>query len=56
MNDMSSFGNYYYQVVFNDGRVIRRRYVSKKVAQAAHLTFTEEMILLNVQSVTWGEM
>lgn len=45
---------YFYQVEFLDGRVIRRAGVSKKEAEAAYITFTGEMFLLNVESVSWG--
>ena len=47
---------YYYIVTFTDGRRIANTRISKKLAEAAHLAFTEEMIRLNVQSVEWGIM
>ena len=48
--------NYFYQVEFEDGRVIRREKVSKKLAQGAHDTFVFEMLLLNVRRVSYGIM
>jgi hypothetical protein len=53
---MSRMGNYFYEVEFEDGRVIRRQNVTKTAAMAAFATFTDEMILLNVRSVNWGRM
>lgn len=48
--------NYFYQVAFEDGRTIRRERVTKKQAESAFLTFELEMILLQVESVSWGPM
>lgn len=45
---------YFYQIEFLDGRVIRREGVSKKEAEAAGIVFSQEMVLLNVESVSWG--
>ena len=47
---------YYYQIVFNDGRMVRRELVSKKIATAMHEAMSFEMHLLNVESVEWGVM
>lgn len=49
-------GNYFYEVEFADGRVIRRNLVTRKTASAAHDTFVGEMVLLNVVRVVWGKM
>jgi hypothetical protein len=50
------FGNYFYQVTFKDGKTVRRERVTKAIARAAHDVFAYEMILLNVDSVEYGEM
>jgi len=47
---------YYYEVTFKDGRHIRREYVSKKIAMAMFEAMGYEMILFNVDSVSWGVM
>ena len=47
---------YYYQIVFNDGRKVRRELVTKKIASAIHEAMSFEMLLLNVESVEWGVM
>ena len=47
---------YYYQIVFNDGRMVRRELISKKTASAIHEAMSFEMLLLNVKSVEWGVM
>ena len=55
-NTNMAVGKYFYQVKFKDGRVIRREYMSKKSAAAMGEAMSLEMILFNVQSVTWGVM
>ena len=47
---------YFYQIIFNDGRKVRRELVSKKTASAIHEAMSLEMLLLNVKSVEWGFM
>ncbi len=47
---------YFYQIIFNDGRIVRRELVSKKIATAMHEAMSFEMLLLNVESVEWGVM
>ena len=47
---------YFYQVIFSDGKIIRREYVTKRIAEAAYITFVEEMSLLNVEEATYGPM
>jgi hypothetical protein len=53
---MMSFGEYFYQIEFNDGRIIRRKHMTKKDAQAVAHAMSIEMILFDVKSVTWGVM
>lgn len=48
--------SYYYQIKFTDGRIIRREYISKKMATAVGIAIPEEMILFDVQEVSWGLM
>jgi len=48
--------NYYYEVTFKDGRNIRREYVSKNIAESMFKAMEYEMILFNVDSVSWGVM
>jgi len=45
---------YYYEVTFKDGRHIRREYVSKNIAESMFKAMEYEMILFNVDSVSWG--
>jgi hypothetical protein len=47
---------YYYEIEFLDGRKIRREHVSKKNALAVFTAMEYEMILFNIQSVSWGQM
>jgi hypothetical protein len=49
-------GNYFYQVEFEDSTHVRREYVSKSIAKAAHDVMAYEMTLLKVKSVEYGEM
>jgi hypothetical protein len=46
--------NYYYEVTFKDGRHIRRENVSKKIAEAMFKAMEYEMVLFEVESVSWG--
>lgn len=48
--------NYFYQIEFNDGRVIRREYQTKSMAEAVAKSMVQEMLLFNVHSVTHGKM
>ena len=48
--------NYFYQIEFADGRVIRRVYQTKAMAEAVGKSMEHEMLLFNVQSVSWGKM
>lgn len=48
--------NYFYQIEFNDGRVVRREGISKKLAEGMYNSMVYEMILLEVHSVTWGPL
>lgn len=47
---------WYYEITFKDGRNIRREYVSKKIAESMFKAMEYEMILFNVDSVSWGLM
>lgn len=47
-------GKYYYEVVFSDGRYIRREYVSKKLAESVYNTMVYEMVALGVKEASWG--
>jgi hypothetical protein len=48
--------NYFYQIEFADGRVIRREYQTRTMAEAVAKSMVQEMILFNVQSITHGKM
>ena len=48
--------NYYYQVEFLDGRVVRREGVSKRLAQSVYDAMVLEMILLKVSKASYGIM
>ena len=48
--------NYYYEITFKDGRYVRREYVSKKIAKSMFESMEYEMVLLNVDSISWGVM
>jgi hypothetical protein len=45
---------YFYEIEFEDGRVIRRNGVPKSKAKAVFDAMEYEMILFNVRSVRWG--
>jgi hypothetical protein len=45
---------YYYRIKFNDGRVVIRTYVTKKLAESVHKAMVEEMILFDIDEVSWG--
>jgi hypothetical protein len=47
---------YFYQIKFNDGKVIRRENLSKTLAESMFKAMEFEMLLFNVDSVTWGKM
>ena len=47
-------GNYFYQIEFHDGRIVRREGVSKKIAQAVYEAMIYEMVLFAVESVSFG--
>lgn len=48
--------NYFYQVEFEDGRVIRRDNLTKRLARSVYDTFVYEMLLLKVRQVSYGIM
>ena len=48
--------NYFYQIVFNDGRVIRREYQTKTMAEAVAKSMEHEMLLFSVKSIEWGKL
>ena len=54
--ELTMRGDYYYQIIFNDGRVIRRERVSKKLAVSVSETMSAEMLLFEVHEVSWGVM
>jgi hypothetical protein len=45
---------YYYRIQFNDGRVVIRTHVTKKLATAVHESMVNEAILFDVKEVSWG--
>ena len=47
-------GNYYYEIEFLDGRIVRRAGVPKNKAKAVYEAMGYEMILFNIKSVSWG--
>lgn len=47
--------DYYYQIEFTDGRVIRRQYQTKAMAEAVAKSMQHEMLLFSVKSITWGK-
>lgn len=47
---------YFYQIEFNDGKVIRREYLTKTIAESMFKAMEFEMLLFEVHSVTWGKM
>jgi hypothetical protein len=52
----NDWNRWYYRIVFNDGRVIRSDYVTKKMAESVGLVMEYEMTRLNVKSVEWGKL
>lgn len=48
--------SYFYQIEFIDGRVIRRTYQTKSMAEAVAKTMEHEMLLLKVHAISWGKM
>lgn len=48
--------NYFYQIEFADGRVIRREYQTKSMAEAVAKSMVHEMLLFNVLSISHGKM
>jgi hypothetical protein len=47
---------YFYQIIFNDGRKVRRELISKKIATAMHEAMSFEMHLFDIESIEWGVM
>lgn len=47
---------YYYQIEFGDGRVIRREYQTRSMAEAIYKSLEQEMLLFNIKLVQYGEM
>jgi hypothetical protein len=47
--------NYYYQIEFDDGRVIRREYQTKSMVEAIAKAMKHEMLLFSVVSISWGK-
>jgi hypothetical protein len=47
---------YYYEIKFNDGKVIRRDNLTKTLAESVFKAMEFEMLLFEVNSVTWGVM
>jgi len=47
---------FFYQILFLDGRIIRRSNVPRYLAHAAADFCKHEMILLGIKSVTYGPM
>jgi len=47
---------YFYEIKFKDGKVIRRQNLTKTLAESVVRTMEFEMLLFDVQSVTWGKM
>jgi hypothetical protein len=47
---------YFYELVFEDGRKVRRERVTKRVALAIEQAMKEECILFKLKSMTWGVM
>ena len=49
--------NYFYQIEFADGRVIRREFAdARTMAEAVEKSMENEMLLFDVLSVSWGKM
>jgi hypothetical protein len=47
---------YYYEIKFNDGKVIRREHLNKTIAESVFRAMEFEMLLFEVKSITWGVM
>lgn len=47
---------YYYLIEFDDGRVIRREYQTRSMAEAIYKSLEQEMLLFNIKLVQYGEM
>jgi len=47
---------YWYEITFKDGRYVRREYVSRKLAESIHRAMADEMLLFNVDTVSYGVM
>lgn len=47
---------WYYEITFKDGRTIRREYVTKKIAMAMFEAMEYEMVLFDVDSISWGKL
>ena len=47
---------YWYEATFKDGRTIRRENVKKKIAESFFLAMEYEMVMFEVESVSWGVM
>jgi hypothetical protein len=47
---------FFYQIEFADGRVIRREYQTKSMAEAIYKSLEAEMLLFNIKLVQYGEM
>ena len=47
---------YYYEIKFNDGKVIRRNNLTKTLAESMFRAMEFEMLLFEVKAITWGVM
>lgn len=47
---------FYYQIEFDDGRVIRREHQTRSMAEAIYKSLEQEMLLFNIKLVQYGEM
>jgi hypothetical protein len=47
---------YYYEIKFNDGKVIRRENLNKSLAESVFRAMEFEMLLFEVKAITWGVM
>lgn len=45
---------YFYEIIFRDGRVVRREGVTKQVAAAMAVAMEQEMELFEVETISWG--
>ena len=48
--------SYFYKILFEDGRTIYRKNVTKQVARSMGLSMEHEMLLFKVKRVEWGIM